>query len=133
MGAYPDDQTKHFIINLKTGTVVKASEVFERDKLESLAAMVDHKLQLELKQISKEWSKGGDMSTKELEETLGPLKFDTKNLDEFSVTENGITFLYDAGFPHVIKALEPKGSYFFSYSELKPYIKHAGVLGRFVG
>ncbi len=60
------------------------------------------------------------------------LKFELKDLDNFSVSKTGITFLYDAGFPHVIKALEPKGHYFFSYEELKPYIESHGPLGQFV-
>ena len=53
-GAYPDTHTKHFAINLKNGSVIKASDVFVDDKLGSLAALVNRKLQSELKQILKE-------------------------------------------------------------------------------
>ena len=60
---------------------------------------------------------------------LGELKFDVNNLDEFSVNDQGVTFLYDAGFPHAIRALQPDGENFFSYAELRPYIKRNGPLG----
>ena len=60
------------------------------------------------------------------------MKFGTENLDDFSVGAKGITFLYDAGLPHVIKAFEPEGRYFFSYSELTPYLNRTGPLGQFI-
>jgi len=42
-----------------------------------------------------------------------------------------VTFLYDAGFPHAHAAFEPEGQYFFSYVELKPYLRSDGLLGQF--
>jgi hypothetical protein len=59
-------------------------------------------------------------------------EFKIENLDDCSVGARGITFLYDAGYPHAIQAFEPEGRYFFSYAELKPYIKRDGILGQFV-
>ncbi len=50
-GAYPDTQTRHFAINLKTGEVIKASDAFIADKLPALASLVSGKFQAELKQI----------------------------------------------------------------------------------
>jgi len=133
-GAYPDTHTKHFTINLTTGTIVKASDVFEPAKLESLSALVNRKLQDELKQIVKENSGPGSDAedTRIIKESQEVLEFKPENLDEFSVGAKGLTFLYDAGYPHVIQAFEPAGRYFFSYSELKPYIKRDGLLGQFV-
>ncbi|HYJ45883.1 MAG TPA: hypothetical protein VEV81_04655, partial [Pyrinomonadaceae bacterium] len=60
------------------------------------------------------------------------VKFKSADLDDFSVGARGITFLYDAGFPHVVQALEPVGRYFFSYAQLKPYIKRDGPLALFI-
>lgn len=133
-GAYPDTHTKHIAINLKNGSVIKASDVFVDERRESLAALVNRKLQSELKQILKENS--GSMSdaedTRIVKEAEEVLEFKSENLDDFSVGAKGLTFLYDAGYPHVIQAFEPNGRYFFSYSELKPYIKRDGLLGQFV-
>lgn len=123
-GAYPDDQSKHFLFNLKDGSVIKATDVFERGKRASLAAIVDRQLQNEIKQIIKD--NGEDAG-----DAHDSLKFEVSNLDDFSVGPKGVTFLYDAGFPHVIKALEPVGRYFVSYAKLSEYIKGDGLLGRF--
>lgn len=130
-GAYPDDQSRHFAINLKNGKVFKASDVFVADKLGALAVLVDTQLQDELKEIAQENAR--DMPEyKEIVQSQGELKFAVENLDDFSVSAKGITFLYDAGYPHVIRVFEPAGQYFLSYEELKPYIKLDGQLGQFV-
>lgn len=128
--AYPDEQSKHFLINLKDGRVVKAADAFETTKLNSLAVMVDRELQHEIKRLIAENKEPDDKEV--VDDTYDNLKFELKDLDEFSVGAKGITFLYDAGFPHVIQALQPDGRYFFSYSKLKAYIKRDGPLGQFV-
>jgi hypothetical protein len=131
VGAYPDVHTRHFLINLRDGNLVRASDAFVADRFEGLASLVDKQLQLELKDIARE--NATTMSDyKEFVESQGELRFEEKNLDHFSVRARGIMFLYDAGFPHAIKAFEPKGDYFFSYAQLKPFIKADGPLGQFV-
>ena len=133
-GAYPDTHTKHFAINLKDGSILKAADVFIGDKSEALAALVNNKLQAELKKIVEELtaSKSDPEDLRIAKEAQEPLKFTIENLDEFSVGAKGITFLYDAGYPHAIQAFEPIGEYFFSYSELKPFIRRDGLLGQFI-
>jgi hypothetical protein len=132
MAAYPDEQDRHFLIDLRDGHILKALDVFESNGLKSLASLVDLELQREIKQIAKE----NAAEPEEKEAVAGAyenLKLGVQNLDDFSVGRTGITFLYNAGFPHVIKALEPRGHYFFSYSALNQYIKRDGLLGRFKG
>lgn len=134
-GAYPDDHEKHFLINLRDGKLVKASDAFASDKLALLAAAVDRKLQEELRQLASEMAKDKDAGQEEREsmkQAYENLKFEISNLDDFSINGKQITFRYDAGFPHVIQALAPVGRYVFSYAELKPYIKLDGPLGQFV-
>lgn len=134
LAAYPDDQSKHFIVDLKTGTVIKAAEAFESTKLQQLAELVDAKLKQELKELEKQNTEvdSKDLDVQAVKEAYEVLKFEESNLDEFSVSTRGVTFLYDAGFPHVIKAFEPRGRYFFSYTQLKPFIRPDGPLGQFV-
>jgi hypothetical protein len=134
-GAYPDDQEKHLLINLNDGRVVKAADAFELDKLAALAAAVDRKLQKELSELQAEHAKDRAAVPEDREsikQAYENLKFETSNLDEFSISRKGITFLYDAGFPHVIQALAPAGRYAFTFAELNPYIKPGGPLGQFV-
>jgi hypothetical protein len=132
MAAYPDGQSKHFAINLKTGAVIKARDVFKPAALNTLTALVDRKLQEEIKGILNDATHDSGTTVEErqsLREELEALKFQTGNLDEFSISDKGVTFLYDAGFPHVIQAVEPVGQYFFSYAELRSFIKPEGQLG----
>jgi len=51
VGAYPDEQTKHFAFNLKSGDVIKADDVFKQTSLEHLARLVNDRLQAEVRQI----------------------------------------------------------------------------------
>jgi hypothetical protein len=133
-GAYPDSHTKHFAVNLGNGSVIKASDVFMTKTLTTLSAMVNRKLQSELSKILADLgeSKSEPEDIRISKEAGEVLEFKIKNLDDFSVSARGITFLYDAGYPHAIQAFEPEGRYFFSYPELKPYIKRDSILGQFV-
>jgi len=128
VGAYPDSSSKHFAINLKDGSLVRAKDVFNPSALDTLTRLVNEKLQAEIQQTIKD-------NPDDRESTLSlmkDLKFERKNLNDFSIGDKGLTFLYDAGFPHVIQALQPVGEYFFSYAELKSYIKREGLLGTFI-
>jgi hypothetical protein len=133
--AYPDTHYKHFVINLKTGDIIKASDAFKPSSLATLTAMVNEKLQAELKQLVKDGQIFDNMNAEErqnIQEMYNGLKFGAENLDEFQVSDKGLTFLYDAGFPHVVKALEPDGKYFFSYAELAPHIRPGSLLANLV-
>jgi hypothetical protein len=135
MGAYPDSQFKHFIIDLRTGNVITAADAFDRRQLPKLAKTVDAKLQAEIREIISDLASDKEMDKDQresLKSTLAELKFKLENLDEFEISAKGITFLFDAGFPHVIQALQPDGRYFFSLTALKPYIRSDGPLAPLV-
>lgn len=133
LAAYPDTHEKHMLISLRDGKLVKAADVFDVTRLEPLAALVDRALQAELAKLRAEnLADVRDNDERQaLTDAYSNLKVERENLDEFSVGKTGITFLYDAGFPHVIKALEPQGRYFFSYKALSDYIRRDGPLGKF--
>jgi hypothetical protein len=128
IGAYPDTHTKHFAINLRNGELIKAADAFDSSSFDNLAALVDKKLQTENQETIRD--SGDDRET--ARDLLKDLKFKASDLDNFSISDKGITFLYDAGFPHAVQALQPVGEYFFSFAELKSYIKRDGPLGIFV-
>lgn len=132
MGAYPETYAKHFLISLKDGKVLKAADAFNPESLATLAHLADQKLKDEIKELlqANEEDKSTDADQRSMvKNELSELKFGVKNLDEFSVSDKGVTFLYDAHFRHAIRALEPAGEYFFSYAELRPYIRRNGPLG----
>ena len=135
MAAYPDEQSKHFLIDIRTGGIVTAEHAFQADKLAELAALVDSRLQADIEQLKKDNAASKDIDPSQrasVNDAYAVLKFEIKELKDFSVSKKGITFLYDAGFPHVIKALEPEGRYFFPYALVKPYIKAEGPLAQFI-
>jgi hypothetical protein len=128
IGAYPDTHTKHFAINLRNGELIKAADAFESSSLDELAALVDKKLQIENQETIRD--SGDDRET--AKDLLKDLKFEARHLNEFSISAKGITFLYDAEFPHVVQAFQPAGQYFFSFAELKRYIRRNGPLASFL-
>jgi len=133
--AYPDSQSKHFAIDLRTGKLIKASDVFVTSQFAALAKLVNDKFQSEIRELIKETKDSPNLDVNEgtsIAEALSDMKFEIKNLDDFSIGPKGVTFLYDAGFPHAIEAFEPEGKYFFSYAELKPYLKSDGLLWQFL-
>ena len=135
MAAYPDEQSKHFLIDLRNGKLITAKDAFQEDKLSSLAALVNRKLQDEIERLRKENADSTERDSDQkaaVNDAYEILKFEPKDLENFSVSKTGVTFLYDSGFPHVIKALEPQGRYYFRYAELKPFIKGQGPLGQFL-
>ncbi|HET6669552.1 MAG TPA: hypothetical protein VFH15_04905 [Pyrinomonadaceae bacterium] len=134
LAAYPDEQSKHFLINLRSGSLVTAADAFRSEKLTALASEVDAELQKELTKLRKENAASSDQADERasVNDAYDILYFEPRDLDNFSISKRGVTFLFDAGFPHVIKALEPSGRYFFTYDRLKPYLKDDGPLGQFV-
>jgi len=131
VGAYPDTVIEHRIINLKTGDLLKAADVFKPSSLNTLAKLVDEAMRADLRSGIKKYG-DDEFAAERLKDELRDAEFKTENLDNFSISDRGVTFLYDFGFPHVIKAVQPAGRYFFSYERLKGHIKNDGLLGVFV-
>lgn len=140
IAAYPDQSTVNLLIDLKTGESVKFSDAFKANALDEFAKRVDVKLSAEktamIARIDKgEFDEGGTVDKEAndaVKEQLNNLSFTAETFNEFSVNDKGVTIIYDAGFPHVIKAAQPDGRYFFTWAEVKPFIRTDGLLGRFV-
>ena len=129
-GAYPSGTIKTVVVDLKTGNRVRPADVFTN--ILWLTAMVKKRQILEIEGGMAEIRKDRDMADTNPNQLFENADFTTKNLSEFGVTNTGVTFFYDYGFPHVIQALQPEGAYSFTWEELKPCIKPAGLLARFI-
>ncbi|MBC7899071.1 MAG: hypothetical protein H7070_03375 [Saprospiraceae bacterium] len=128
--AYPDGSSKYVVVNLKTGNRVAPSDVFTH--VLGLAMVLKKKQLLEIEDGKKEIRKDPDMADSDPNQLFEYADFTAENLTEFAVNDSGVTFFYDYGFPHVIQALEPEGSYSMTWEEIGPYIKPGGLLARFV-
>ena len=130
--AYPSLYIKHVVVDTKTGLQVKAADVFISGKTNQLVKLLDNELQKTMKQAIAEAGKQNAEDGKELTEILGERKFVAEELTHFSVSNRGVTFYYDYGFPHVARALEPNSEFFLPFAKLREFIKRDGSLGRFV-
>lgn len=127
-GAYPSTSSKHFVINIKNGTRVKPTDVFIN--LNGLAELGSKAQKAEMKAETARLEK--DEPDFDPESYFIDAKFTTENLWVFTVSDKGLTFHYDYGFPHVALALQPDGDFFFSWKQLKPFIKTTGLFGQFI-
>lgn len=59
-------------------------------------------------------------------------KFSARNLTNFSISDKGITFVYNYNREHICAEMYPKGRYFFTWKEIKTFIKPTGLLGNFI-
>ncbi|MCA1624643.1 MAG: hypothetical protein LC768_03395 [Acidobacteria bacterium] len=128
-GAYPSIYEKAVVVNLKTGDRIEPPDAFV--KLGELAALCKKAQQAEIKKSLVEIKKENP-DEENPQSLFENSDFTVKNLDEFSVSDKGVTFLYDYSFPHVILALQPEGKYFFSWVRLKPFVKRDGVFAKFI-
>ena len=54
VAAYPDEQSKHFLIDLRSGNLVTAAEAFQPEKLTLLAQQVEAELEKEIAALRKQ-------------------------------------------------------------------------------
>ena len=133
VGAYSGSQTINLVIDLKAGEQIKFADAIYTD--DKLVRLVNQKLEAEKREIIKAIENNQNITDQQVlfaKEEVGNLTFTTESFNEYSVSDNGVTILYDAGFPHAYEELEPAGRYFFTWAEIKAFIKPAGLLGRFV-
>jgi hypothetical protein len=128
-GAYPSTTNKYLVVNSKTGTRVKPADVFI--KQDELAAMIKKAQKAEMKKAQADYKKDPDSADFDASEYFNNADFKADNLWAFTVGDKGITFRYNYEFPHVALALQPVGDYFYSWSQLKPYIKTDGLFATF--
>jgi len=128
-GAYPSGFSRTVVVDLKTGNRVLPQDVFMN--LTGLAAMCKKVQKAEIKKSIADIRKENP-DEENPESLFQDADFKVENLREFSVGDAGVTFIYDYGFPHVIEALQPEGHFFFTWRQMKPYVKQGGLLNQFV-
>jgi hypothetical protein len=127
-GAYPSTYNKSIVINTKTGERVKAADIFT--KLSELAAKVKKSQAADIKKGIVRMKKE-NIDAEDAAEYFNNTDYTAENLDDFSISDKGVTFRYDYEFAHALLALQPDGRFFYSWAQLKPFIKRGGLLARF--
>ena len=143
-GAYPTITTQNIVVNYETGERIFAKDVFSENSLQRLVSIIDEFVQVDLRKASIQEKYIDEIPLEVnfdsdeyyegmlLENRFYSNKFTVENLNNFSLEEYGITFDFDFGFPHVIKALQPEGKYYFDFSSLKQFIRKDSVLEKFI-
>ncbi len=121
-GAYPSEYKTTVVAEISSGSRLEMTEVF-KNRIQLLTE-IDKLQQAEIaraKEQNREYSETDGSEFNDVSKASDQVK-------DFSVGDLGVTFLFDYGFPHVIKALQPEGKYFFSWSQLKPYLREYSTL-----
>lgn len=129
-GAYPSDTSKIIVVDTKKGIRVTPTAVFRN--LAGLAGLVDKSLKKEIAKAIIEIRSDKENEEPNPATLFVDSRFRVGDLDGFSIDQKGVTFKFDYGFPHVIKALEPQGVFSFTWRELRPFIRPDGLLARFL-
>ena len=128
--AYPDSVTKYAIVDTKTGLKLKIQGMFSN--LDALAVKLKKLQTAEVKKAILEFKKDPENADADPEQLFESTDLTANDLDQFSISDDGVTFYYDYGFPHVLQALQPDGEFKLTWAELKPFIRRDGLLARFI-
>lgn len=124
LGAYPWTSRKEIVFDLRTGSKIKAKDLFKESSLPLLTGKVRRKWRDEIARTKRKYG----AIPQEMESTA----YLTENLDDFTIVDKGVTFNYDYNFNFASRALQPKGRFFFRYSELKSFIKPDSLLAKLI-
>lgn len=128
--AYPDSVTKYANVDIKTGSKLKIQGLFS--DLDALAVKLRKLQTAEVKKAISEIKKDPENADADPEQLFESTDLTANDLDQFSISDDGVTFYYDYGFPHVLRALQPDGEFKLTWAELKPFIRRDGLLARFI-
>lgn len=124
LGAYPSTGYRHFCFDVSTGRTVRFSELLRPGGSEALAGVLDSMLQV-------------NIAAEAAYSLLDPgmyegHSFGVENLERFSITEEGVWFHYEFGFPHAVMAAEPDGELFIPAGRVVPLLskEYAGGIDR---
>jgi hypothetical protein len=129
-GAFSSTLYRYIVADIKTGEEASVNRVF-RD-LPGLAALIRTRQKNEIAKAKKEIGLQSDYSSELAFRFLDSADFTVRNLREFSVGDEGVTFIYDYGFPRIIYPIQPTGNFQLAWKELKPFISRRGLLGKFI-
>ncbi len=130
-GAYPDGTTKRLLFDLRSGKRIFTRDVFQ--DIPGLLLKIDKEQKAEIaRQLAEVKKDSGAEDAAELRRMVKEHSYSASKFEEFAVSDAGVVFHYDYGFPHAVAALQPSGTYFFSWRSLRGHIKRNGLLGKFI-
>jgi hypothetical protein len=129
-GHFSSTFSRDVVIDLKTGRAVKADDVFEN--MDGLAKVVFKYQQAEIEQAMIDIPKMEGYGDFDSGKWFGDMTINIQNLQEFSVSDDGVIFKFEYGFPRIMLSAQPPGIFLIKWQEMKPYIRRRGLLGKLV-
>ncbi|MCO6511932.1 MAG: hypothetical protein J5I65_14195 [Aridibacter famidurans] len=124
--AYVDGDLKTLVVDTNTGRRVTVRQAFT-----GLPGLAKKLAKMQYAAVAKEIEEQeglGPDDVQTIREYMKDKAITVSSIDEFSVSDEGVTFHFDYGFPHVIQALQPNGDYSFTWEEIGPYLKKGGII-----
>lgn len=129
MGAYPSSHIGYINYNLKTGDTLRIQDVVVEGEMDVLLQLCNQKLQQNIDDNRKQLVAGDGLEDAEWHITEYPPQFTQDNINNFYISDTGITFRYEFDFPHVMQGMEPDGDISVSKDELRQLLNSDGPLG----
>ena len=126
VGAYQSDYFKTVTVDTQTGMRIRMPDAFVNrvDLLKKLDVMQEAEKVKTIAELDKEARTALDV----IKEDMKWAGKASDKVEDFEVSDKGVTFLFDYGFRNLIKALAPPGRYFIPWSELKPFLSQYGPI-----
>lgn len=103
-GAYPDAIEKHVVIDLKTGATLGAEQWGDSA---AFVQRADRVIQSRVRKVRDD---------PEMADLVTGAAFTAENMATYHLTDKGVVFTYDFGFPHAVLAAEPDGEVLLPWS-----------------
>jgi hypothetical protein len=128
MGAYPSSHRGYVNYNLKTGDTLLMQDVVADGKMHALFQLCNQKLKQNIDDNRKQLVAGDGLEDAEWHIKEYPPMFTTDNINNFYISNEGVTFRYEFDFPHVMQGMEPDGEISVSKDELRSLLNTNGPL-----
>ncbi|HEY9177209.1 MAG TPA: hypothetical protein VIN07_05940 [Flavipsychrobacter sp.] len=128
MGAYPSAYIGYLNYNMRTGDTLRMQDVVQMGSMDELLKLCNDKLNRNIINNRKELVAGDGLEDADRHLSNYPAVFTTENINNYYLSDSGITFFYVFEFPHVMQAMEPDGEVFLNRAELGPILQRGGAL-----
>ena len=128
VGAYPSSSVEFAAVDARRGKRISANDLFDKVSHKALFNIIEKQMQKAQSDSLAEYPDEEEIFTMFFQNA----KLEEKHLDNFILSNEGITIFYDYGFPHAMEALTPESYYFISYKELEPFLKKNNPLLTFL-
>jgi hypothetical protein len=121
-------ESEFITIDLNKGRRLKIGDLMLKEKLPDLLALCDKKLVMNAQEARTAFMDSPDAEAEMLDFFTG-YTFRESDLSVFTISAQGIHFMYDFAFPGFLEAYEPNGFILVPFSELSACIDPDGPLG----